>query len=71
MIQASVGFLAQKQIVWTSDPFLGLVNGELVIPGNLLRAEVFDPIVDQVPPSTILTSILCIIDADFLLPYRL
>ncbi|EJT97177.1 actin-like ATPase domain-containing protein [Dacryopinax primogenitus] len=30
------------------DPSVGLVNGELTIPGNLLRQEVFDPVIDQV-----------------------
>ncbi|OCB85968.1 actin-like ATPase domain-containing protein [Sanghuangporus baumii] len=30
------------------DPSVGLVNGELAIPGNLLRREVFDPVVEQV-----------------------
>jgi hypothetical protein len=30
------------------DPSVGLINGDLVIPGNLLRREVFDPVVDQV-----------------------
>ncbi|KLO16492.1 actin-like ATPase domain-containing protein [Schizopora paradoxa] len=30
------------------DPTVGLINGELSIPGNLLRREVFDPVVDQV-----------------------
>lgn len=30
------------------DPSVGLVNGELAIPGNLLRREVFDPVVNQV-----------------------
>lgn len=30
------------------DPSVGLINGELSIPGNLLRREVFDPVVDQV-----------------------
>ena len=30
------------------DPTVGLINGELAIPGNLLRREVFDPVVDQV-----------------------
>ena len=30
------------------DPQVGLVNGELSIPGNLLRNEVFDPVVGQV-----------------------
>ena len=30
------------------DPRVGLVNGELSIPGNLLRQEVFDPVVNQV-----------------------
>ena len=30
------------------DPSVGLINGELAIPGNLLRREVFDPVVNQV-----------------------
>jgi hypothetical protein len=30
------------------DPSVGLVNGELAVPGNLLRREVFDPVIDQV-----------------------
>ncbi|KAK7676060.1 hypothetical protein QCA50_020984 [Cerrena zonata] len=30
------------------DPSVGLVNGELAIPGTLLRREVFDPVVNQV-----------------------
>jgi hypothetical protein len=30
------------------DPDVGLYNGELSIPGNLLRREVFDPVVSQV-----------------------
>lgn len=30
------------------DPGVGLINGDLVIPGNLLRNDVFDPVVDQV-----------------------
>ncbi|KAI0297007.1 hypothetical protein B0F90DRAFT_1742262 [Multifurca ochricompacta] len=30
------------------DPHVGLFNGELSIPGNLLRREVFDPVVNQV-----------------------
>ncbi|KAI0752193.1 actin-like ATPase domain-containing protein [Fomes fomentarius] len=30
------------------DPAVGLVNGEVTIPGNLLRREVFDPVVNQV-----------------------
>ncbi|THH09897.1 hypothetical protein EW146_g8542 [Bondarzewia mesenterica] len=30
------------------DPSVGLINGELSIPGNLLRREVFDPVVNQV-----------------------
>jgi len=29
------------------DPQVGLFNGELSIPGNLLRREVFDPVVNQ------------------------
>jgi hypothetical protein len=32
------------------DPSVGLINGELAIPGNLLRREVFDPVVTQVCP---------------------
>jgi tRNA A37 threonylcarbamoyltransferase TsaD len=30
------------------DPSVGLINGQLSLPGNLLRREVFDPVVDQV-----------------------
>ena len=30
------------------DPAVGLVNGEVTIPGTLLRREVFDPVVNQV-----------------------
>lgn len=30
------------------DPRVGLINGELSIQGNLLRREVFDPVVNQV-----------------------
>ncbi|KAF9511529.1 hypothetical protein BS47DRAFT_1346698 [Hydnum rufescens UP504] len=30
------------------DPSAGLINGELEIPGSLLRREVFDPVVEQV-----------------------
>ncbi|KAF9511540.1 hypothetical protein BS47DRAFT_1298826 [Hydnum rufescens UP504] len=30
------------------DPSVGLINGELTIPGFLLRREVFDPVVEQV-----------------------
>ena len=29
------------------DPSVGLLNGELAIPGNVLRREVFDPVIDQ------------------------
>ncbi|KIJ28227.1 hypothetical protein M422DRAFT_54708, partial [Sphaerobolus stellatus SS14] len=29
------------------DPSVGLVNGELAIPGKLLRDNVFDPVIDQ------------------------
>ncbi len=32
----------------TDDPNVGLQNGDLTIPGNLLRREVFDPVVQQV-----------------------
>ncbi|KAJ7584841.1 hypothetical protein C8J56DRAFT_949180 [Mycena floridula] len=31
-----------------NDPSVGLINGELSIPGALLRREVFDPVVGQV-----------------------
>lgn len=31
-----------------NDPQVGLFNGELSIPGNLLRREVFDPVVNEV-----------------------
>ena len=30
------------------DPTVGLVNGELAIPGLLLRQQVFDPVVNEV-----------------------
>lgn len=30
------------------DPSVGLINGQLSIPGNLLRREVFDPVVNEV-----------------------
>ena len=30
------------------DSSVGLFNGELAIPGNLLRREVFEPVVNQV-----------------------
>ena len=36
------------------DPSVGLVDGQLCIPGNLLREKVFDPVVSQVkllPPN--------------------
>lgn len=32
------------------DPSVGLMNGQLSIPGNLLRREVFDPVVNEVCP---------------------
>lgn len=34
--------------VTVDDTNVGLVNGELAIPGYLLRREVFDPVVEQV-----------------------
>jgi hypothetical protein len=39
------------------DPAVGLVNGELAIPGNLLRREVFDPVINEVsvPISSIIS----------------
>lgn len=30
------------------DPSVGLINGQLAVPGNLLRREVFDPVVNEV-----------------------
>lgn len=30
------------------DPSVGLIDGQLSIPGNLLRREVFDPVISQV-----------------------
>ena len=30
------------------DPSVGLIHGDLAIPGNLLRREVFAPVVQQV-----------------------
>jgi len=32
----------------TDDPSVGLVNGEVAIPGVLLRSDVFDPVVNKV-----------------------
>ena len=50
-----VNLLTDKMFYFTcfnvddpDDPSVGLINGELAIPGNLLRREVFDPVVDQV-----------------------
>ncbi|VDC04739.1 unnamed protein product [Peniophora sp. CBMAI 1063] len=36
------------QVEDLDDPSVGLINGELSIPGNLLRREVFDPVVEEV-----------------------
>lgn len=51
----SNGHLTDKMFHFTcfnvEDPddfAVGLVNGEMTIPGNLLRREVFDPVVNQV-----------------------
>lgn len=41
------------------DPSVGLINGELSIPGNLLRREVFDPVVNEV-----CRNVLCVINAN-------
>ena len=30
------------------DPDVGLIHGDLAIPGNLLRRDVFDPVVQEV-----------------------
>ena len=32
----------------TDDPSVGLFNGQLALPGNLLRREVFDPVIKEV-----------------------
>ena len=32
----------------TDDPSVGLINGQLAIPGGLLRKEVFDPGMEEV-----------------------
>lgn len=39
-----------------SDPSVGLIDGQLSIPGNLLREKVFDPVVSQVSLSTFFLS---------------
>lgn len=36
------------------DPDVGLIHGDLAIPGNLLRRDVFDPVVQQVCERTFL-----------------
>jgi hypothetical protein len=36
------------------DPSVGLFNGELAIPGNLLRREVFDPVINEVSSLSII-----------------
>ena len=40
------------------DPTVGLVNGELAIPGNLLRREVFDPVVNQASDCSLMSFIM-------------
>jgi hypothetical protein len=32
----------------TDDPSVGLINGQLALPGRLLRKEVFDPVMEEV-----------------------
>jgi len=32
----------------TDDPSVGLESGQLSIPGNLIRRQVFDPVVEEV-----------------------
>jgi hypothetical protein len=32
----------------TDDPSVGLINGQLALPGRLLRREVFDPVMEEV-----------------------
>jgi len=36
------------------DLDVGLLNGELAIPGSLLREQVFDPVIEEVTFATIL-----------------
>ena len=43
----TVGMFSSLRID-TDDASVGLINGELAIPGILLRREVFDPVVNQV-----------------------
>ena len=33
---------------YADDPWIGLVNGELAIPGHVLRQRVFDPVLYEV-----------------------
>ena len=40
------------------DPAVGLINGEVTIPGNLLRREVFDPVVNEVCLASLITGAL-------------
>ena len=54
-LSVSNGDLTDKMFHFTcfnvedpDDHAVGLVNGEVTIPGNLLRREVFDPVVNQV-----------------------
>ena len=52
----------------TDDPRAGLRNGDLTIPGQLLRQEVFDPVVQQVcgnPHHGKFIGILCLITTCF------
>ena len=58
----SNGYLADKMFHFTcftvdpeDDPSVGLINGELAIPGTLLRTKVFDPVVVEVSYCQILT----------------
>ena len=55
-------FVADKMFHFTcfnvdpeDDPSVGLINGELAIPGTLLRSKVFDPVVSEVSHFQILT----------------
>ena len=51
----SSGLLTEGMFLFTCfnpedphDPSVGLINGQLAIPGNLLKREVFDPVVNEV-----------------------
>ena len=41
-------YLISVNLEDTNDLSVGLMNGDLLLPGNLLRREVFDPVIDNV-----------------------